>query len=72
MLLLAARQEHAGCNGAMHGAPDKADEPTSELVDGLKIILGRGKSGYKDVYPHRDGWQVKVDEVAPWRTMHVD
>ena len=36
------------------------DEPTSEHVDGLELIFGRGKSGYKDVYPHRKGWQAKV------------
>ena len=35
-------------------------EPTSEFVDGLELIFGRGKSGYKDVYPHRKGWQAKV------------
>ena len=35
--------------------------PTSEFVDDLELIFGRGRSGYKvfvdilDVYPHRDG-----------------
>ena len=35
-------------------------EPTSEFVNGLELFFGRGKSGYKDVYPHRKGWQAKV------------
>ena len=25
-----------------------------------ELIFGRGKSGYKDVYPHRKGWQAKI------------
>ena len=46
----------------MEGDPpmDEADEPTGEFVDGLELIAGRGRSGYKDVYPHRDGWQAKI------------
>ena len=35
-------------------------EATSEHFGGLELIFGRGKSGYKDVYPHRKGWQAKV------------
>ena len=41
---------------SMEDAPpieDEDEEPTSEHVDGLELIFGRGKSGYKDVYPHR-------------------
>ena len=34
---------------------EEEEEPTSEIVDGHKLIIGRGKSGYKDVYPHRKG-----------------
>lgn len=33
----------------------------SEIVDGLdELFFGRVKSGYKDVYPHRKGWQARV------------
>ena len=35
-------------------------EKTSELFEGLELIYGRGKSGYKDVYPHRKGCQAKI------------
>ena len=44
-------------------SPIEEEEPTSEcseFVDGLELIFGRGRSGYKDVYPHRDGWQAKI------------
>ena len=40
---------------SMEDAPpieDEDEEPTSEHVDGLELIFGRGRSGYKDVYPH--------------------
>ena len=30
---------------------EEEEEPTSEFVDGLELFYGRGKSGYKDVYP---------------------
>ena len=39
---------------------EEEEELTSEFVDGLELIFGRGKSSYKDVYPHRKGWQAKV------------
>ena len=39
---------------------EEEEEPTSEIVDGHELIIGRGKSGYKDVYLHRKGWQAKV------------
>ena len=47
----------------MEGDPpidEEEGETTSEFVGGLELIFGRGKSGYKDVYPHRNGWQAKV------------
>jgi hypothetical protein len=39
---------------------EEVDEPTSEFVGDLELIFGRGKSGFKDIYPHRKGWQAKV------------
>ena len=39
---------------------EEEQEPTSEFFDGHELILGRGRSGYKDVHPHRKGWQAKV------------
>ena len=38
---------------------EEEKEPTSEVVDGLELLFGRGKSSYKDVYPHHKGWQAK-------------
>jgi hypothetical protein len=48
------------CMGDTRNEDQDETEPTSEIVDGLELIFGRGKSGYKDVYPHRNGWQAKV------------
>ena len=39
---------------------EEEEELTSEFVGGLELIFGRGRSGYKDVFPHRKGWQAKV------------
>ena len=39
---------------------EEVEEPTSEFVGDLELIFGRGKSGFKDIYPHRKGWQAKV------------
>ena len=39
---------------------EEEEEPTSEFVGDLELIFGRGKSGFKDIYPHRKGWQAKV------------
>ena len=39
---------------------EDGQEPTSELVGEHELIFGRGRSGYKDVYRHRKGWQAKV------------
>ena len=39
---------------------EEEEEPTSEFVGDLELVFGRGKSGYKDVYPYRKGWQAKV------------
>ena len=30
---------------------EEEEEPTSEFVGDLELIFGRGKSGFKDIYP---------------------
>ena len=47
-------RRHSRCVSSMEEDPppiEEEEEPTSEFVGDLELVFGRGKSGYKDVYP---------------------